>query len=295
MDRRLAGALLLVGVLTCALVVPAALGRTVVGVPVAAPAPGPPVPGDCLASMAGIADSSVVYSQASALQLPTGTIGSCAGPMVGEVVSVDPTGSEPANATINSYVTGAKACATSTIGYLAVPATRTVDGITWKPGLGSGSDQIGPDARQAAAGQQWSACVVTGATSRYSGSLRGAFAHGPLPVALGLCWPGGVSMATELIPCDQPHQSQLLATGVASGAAPGPALAERTVLTASCRQYARTMMAGRAVTAGDPLAIQVVAQGLGPQVLLCSATVTGSNRLTGSLMGIGTRPLPLAN
>jgi hypothetical protein len=277
MDRRIAGALLLVGALIALIGVPALAGRHIAGEAAAVPVPGPLKAGDCLTSMTGVPDQSTVSSTVA--QLPTATNGSCLGVLVGEVVSVG-------TASLSDL-----ACAQRTITFVGLPSTRTIAGITWTPGLATGSQEIGPGLRQRAAGQRWSACAVTGATTQYRGSIRASVTGGLVPNSLGLCWPGTVEMDAEPVSCAVAHSSQLLATGVVDGSTP----VRPASLASSCRTYATAVLDGLDPEAADRLTVRVAAQGMGPQVLLCSVSAVGHRQLLASLLGIGTRPLPLTS
>jgi hypothetical protein len=287
MDRRIAGALLLVGALIVVLGGPAWSGRRIAGAAVGTPVPGPVRVGDCLTSISGAPEESTM--SATTAQLPTATTGSCGGLLVGEVVSVETSGSAAGRRVADRAPTTGDACARSAPTFLGLPATRTIAGIAWTPGLATGSQEIGPDRRQRAAGQRWSACAVTGATASYRGSIRASATGGLVPGSLGLCWPGVVKMDTELASCSAPHDSQLLATGLVDGTRPVlPAS-----LTSSCRQYATAVLGGLDPGAVDRLTVRVAAQGMGPQVLLCSVSAAGRRQLLGSVLGIGSRPLPM--
>lgn len=285
MSRRIGGALLLLAALIALLCLRAQSGSDTAGVASAVPVPPAPRAGDCLTSISDMPEQNTVSS--SAVQLPAAVVGSCESLLAGEVVGID----SPASGRQAPHTTATTddACAQRAATFLGLPAGRTIAGIIWTPGLATGSQEIGPDMRQWAAGQRWSACAVTGAAARYRGSIRASVSGGVVPNALGLCWPDVVKMDADLASCSVPHRSQLLAIGVVDGTAS----IQLVTLNASCRQFAAAVLGGLDPEVAGALTVMVAAQGIDPQVLLCSVSAVAHRQLLGSVLGIGARPLPL--
>ena len=285
MSGRRRGLALLVVALLGLLVLPSVLGRRVAGSAEAAPVPDQPSIGTCLESISGGPDQSTVASPDSLITFPSAVVGACTGQLAGEVVSVDPAGSAAARVAVGDYMSDAGACDEQARRFIGLPATGTINGVTWTPRVAAGSQRIGPDGRQRAAGQHWSACVVTGAGSSYVGSLRSGFDDPAVQDVLGLCWAGRVSMNAALVSCSAPHRGQLLAAGTVS--APGTVAS----VDASCAGYAR-LVTGRTIGAADHLELATTGEGFGSMQVFCSVTADTGRTLTGSLVGLGTRPLP---
>lgn len=111
----------------------------------------------------------------------------------------------------------------------------------------------------------------------------------PMPDWLSRYRPGAVAIHAEPVSCSAPRSSQLPAAGVVDGTT--------SVLSASLavsyRKYATAVLDGLDPEVADRLTVRVAAQGIGPQILLCSVWTVGPHQLFGSVPGIGTRPLPL--
>uniref|UniRef100_UPI003B3AC733 hypothetical protein n=1 Tax=Nakamurella sp. TaxID=1869182 RepID=UPI003B3AC733 len=191
------GAVVLLG---GAVVWTAARPGSITGTAVAGPPPGPPAAGDCLLEDPWLADEAGRTSG----PLPALRVAPCTGTRYGEVVSVG-AGTD----LTEMWDDGSwQQCWNAIDSYLGLP-----------PSLGSNPDRypmssasptlIGPDERQQAAGQDWSACVVgmppdgvSDAAGQLEGSLRGSWntADGAR-FAMCLDDPG----SQEPVSCGGPH------------------------------------------------------------------------------------------
>src|SRR6478672_616575 len=146
--RRLAGSMVLTGVLLVIVVVAAVRGHTVAGQPIAPPIQAAPHVGDCVtenphALGAGLYD------------LPALRTGPCSGPRFGEVVFVVPDFTVPTVGT----APGSDPCG-HVHQYLGAPSPAPPADGSFVPFAAVGVALIGPGARQRAAGQNWAACIV---------------------------------------------------------------------------------------------------------------------------------------
>jgi hypothetical protein len=163
---------------------------------------------------------------------------------------------------------------------------------------------IGPDPVQRANGQHWTACVVGSSDgSAYQGSLRNALTTGTLPAGFGSCWSSTVLSARGPttdpgVPCDRPHPIELLGT---------TDLVDR--VQTDVVQDACDVFAGRVLRTADPthdgqILLQVLgldgrpvilapsAEYLQGRFVACIATAQSGSNFTGSLIGLGDKPLP---
>jgi hypothetical protein len=177
-------------------------------------------------------------------------------------------------------------------------------GISWRPGLNCQTTLIGPDLVQRAAGQHWTACVIGSIDgTAYRGSLRNALTTGALPTGFGSCWSSSVLNGPDPtsdsgVPCDRAHHIELLGT---------TDLVDR-VQTAVV-QDACAVFAGRVLRTADPtrdgqIRLQVVGLDDRPVILApsadylqgrfvaCIAMAQSGSDFTGSLVGLGEKPLP---
>jgi hypothetical protein len=308
MNPRAVGALILGLALLAAAVVPNLFAKVIAGAPTAESIPGPPSVGECVLNPvkdATTGSSEGIYSAAVL------TYGPCNGPHYGEVVrvidqgSVNLAGSWLAN-------TVSDLCGDAAIDYLGIPADEATASTsatdTWLPTLHDGGTAGIPTDHQRAAGQQWLACTLlpqpTSATvNGYRGQVHDALRSGRVPDGIGLCGNDPVAESTKALPCDQSHQFQIL--GEASTTT-GSSVAD---LTASCRQLVKTLTKMPDITANGKLLPTVTfmtwASSAGimlssspmptsdQQSATCAVRTTGSSRLTGSLLGIGSGPVPL--
>jgi len=310
-DRRLVGALLLAAVVLAALVIPAAVGRRLSGYPVAVVIPGPPTAGSCIRSISPLPPVSYNTDVDAHVSYPTVQTGSCDGPIVGEVMSVDSAPHRLREATVASYESDSSTCELSEVNYVGSigpfdPSTITVPGIAWQARVTVRSLAIGPNDVQRAAGQSWTACVGTtfdGTT--YRGRISGALTDGSLPSAFATCWRSLMSateqqLSDQQVPCSRPHPVEVLA------------VTQITDATATIGQVASSCrgMAARALRTTDPTRggqVDIEAYSMDGSSVLpltsaamfqgylgCIAMIKAPKLLDDTLIGIGSRPLPLA-
>ena len=156
-----------------------------------------------------------------------------------------------------------------------------------------------PGKRERGAGGDWVAClaVPTGHVG-YVGTLRDAFTpNGTMPTQYGSCWAGvDLDHSPGAVPCAEPHQAELLAKGWVSDGVEAPT----AVIEQSCSNIARRIMRTDDPTRGREL--KVVADRLSPtpgarpdppMSIACFVTSAGPQNLTGTLIGLADRPVPL--
>ena len=311
MDRRLIGTLLLVAVVLAGVVVRQVSGQAIGGSAVAASVPPAPQVGTCVTAISAAPDAGPERGQ---VEYPFGRFGSCAGPVIGEVMDVDRSFHPLNQATVDSYQEQSSLCELAEVPYVGSigpfdPSTIATPGIGWIAEVTVESLSIGPTPLQRTAGQNWTACVgVTSDRRSYTGRLAGALTDGVLPPVFATCWDslasadlaqaGGPSVA-----CSSPHSVEALASTQISDAT-GRAPATGAQVTKSCLG-----MASRAMRTADPTLagrIQVAAYladgRLRPVVpatsvvgfVVCIASVRPPLRLDDTVIGIGDKPLPLA-
>ncbi|MBM9465842.1 septum formation family protein [Nakamurella leprariae] len=286
MDRRLGGGIALLAALF-AVVVVSAVAQTGAGHAVAEPVRPVPQVGDC--RLIGPDDGTPGSVDGTA-----GRLVPCDGARSGEVVAiVTGTGPEVPPGALRRD-DGCRRDAAAWMGWQSADA-----GIgTWYPVATFDGMLAGPDARQRASGQRWTACVLIaasplGGTGRLDGSARGAFAQSGAAVApFALCrdQPDGVPVS-----CLDAHRVEVFAS---VDIAPG---STDDWLQQTCRDQVSTATGMTDPTAGGAL---VVAAHI-PTVAVpddaaanfsaeCAVTVTaGSDRvLVSTLRNLGTAPVP---
>jgi len=301
MDRRLAGLGVLILVVVAATVVPGLSGRRVAGSAVPKAFPDPPAVGDCAVSAPSRQGGS--FGEPSDLEVTAVTWGPCTGPIVGEVVAVQPADDDPMSPGEDwpdSCYRGAAAFAGLDMSgpYPTLAGAPPTDPVAWAPAIGANVQRVRPDDEARRAGQSWQACLVTPAErGSYRGTLEKAFVSGQVPEEFGLCWNGtDLEQQGDLIACREPHLAQLLALGDATDRS----LMSLDELQSACRAVATLVMrTDRPVQAGElATVLDVVDDGAGSDAPLtagCFATAVGSRQLGGSLIGLDDRPVPFAS
>jgi hypothetical protein len=135
-NRRLVGGLVLLVAVLATLIVPVAAGRTVAGSAVPQVVPQPPVVGDCVRSISPLPPTPAGGADDAPIVYPTVEYGTCGGPIVREVMSVDSTRKALGKATVASYQSAGSACELSEVNYVGSigpfdPATITTPGMAW--------------------------------------------------------------------------------------------------------------------------------------------------------------------
>ncbi|MBM9468433.1 hypothetical protein [Nakamurella leprariae] len=156
--------------------------------------------------------------------------------------------------------------------------------LAWDPAVEIGVLLVGPTAAARSAGERWSACVV--APDRGRGAPDQRIGARDL-TGLGVCTAVGPD-GDEPVACSELHTRETLAWLASRGGTP----TDEQLLT-SCRERIaqRTRMADP--TADGALRIAVEPP-TGRALADCSVTVTGDRPLQGTLVGLGSRPLPYA-
>lgn len=286
----------------------------VAGTGQAAPVPGPPAVGSCVADPVPgrqqVPNTVTAITGGTVPVYPAQQIGPCARSRFGEVVSVitapKPTTVEGDASDRYLYDPNQSSCiriAMQYAGMTAQPIHRF-----WQTYLQIGLALSRPSTRQQAAGQHWAACIVTlpplemtSAPPQYAGSLRNALTTGAHRDQLGSCllttnWDDGFTTGS----CSQPHPMEFLGGGD-SGDQP----VTRGEVEQTCRQLAGQLTALPNPTAAGALSIVVRIEAMNaaaittPQVpahsnLQCGVTTTGNRKLRGSLLALGRQPIPWA-
>ncbi len=295
---------MLVVALVAVLVAPNIAGKQVRGAPVAEVIAAPPVVGSCVGAITGAVPVPGPINSANADEahparaLPVATVVPCKGTVMGEIISVK--ASSPTTAsTLDEYDQANPSCRSQVESYLGTTATTTIQGVQWSKSIYVDTVAVGPDAHDRAAGRTWSACVLSAVNQTYTatGSLRSSWSTNTLPGVFGLCWAQGVVQHGVPTACTAPHTTQQVGYGLVASVTDSGASIESAAgpdqVTAGCRALAATVMKVSDPTRGGALAVKVVDDRSGAPFVQCAVSVVGSRKLTGSLIGLGTKALPL--
>ena len=327
MDRRWPGLLVLLVVLLVAVMVPNVVGKPVAGRPQAERVAGPPAIGDCLTL-----EPEVVSRGRGSAEVVPRSPQPCNADHYAEVVAVihgvpaaGQGASGRATADQGATVTDDRnrvACSDAVWRYLGVPVGADhvpVLDTYWSPVAFADARSFGPLPRQRSSGQTWVACVLhladtSGWPISYVGSSRNGYAAGTVPTAFALCLYSRNLNSGAAGTCGAPHPMEVFAA--TSTAKPG---LSQQLLDVSCRRIVDRLTkmpdptAGgrlevRALTIHDPAkAVPVTAgvtrtptPGLGTAedqsgFAACVVVAPGSGQLSGSLLGLATKPVPWAN
>lgn len=200
---RWAAVLGVLALLGAAVVWSAVRPGSIAGAPVAGPVPGPPAAGDCLLEDPWLADE----ADRTSGPLPVLKVAPCTGVRYGEVVSVG-----AATDLTDMWDDGSwNQCWNAIDTYLGLPPSLGANPDRY-PTSSASPTLIGPDERQQAAGQDWSACVVgvppdgvSDAAGQVDDSLRGSW-NGVDALRFALCLddPG----TQEPVSCGRPHGAE---------------------------------------------------------------------------------------
>lgn len=287
--------LLLLLALVAAIALPVLAGKPVDGAPVAAVIDPPPAVGSCVG---GITSADPGAAGRATPSLPVATVVKCSGEVTGEIISVTAQRSAPVASTLGEYDQANPSCRSQVEKYLGTTATTVIAGVQWNLNIDVDVTTVGPDAHDRAAGRTWSACVLSAADQIYPATpLHLSWQSGTLPDAFGLCWAENLVQHGVPTNCTSPHRTQQIGygfvtqasdtgTGIVSSASPDD-------VAAGCRTLAATVLKVADPTRGGALTVKVVDDTSGAPFVQCAVAVVGTARLTGSLIGIGNRPLPL--
>ena len=312
--QRLIGLLILAVVAVAALVAAELLHPPVTGDASRAPIPGPPAVGDCLLDPAVITAQSLIVAGSKPSWLRTGP---CQGQRFGEVTAVlsdkdlppSPASSSSTNGNNSNGVTVpdpyrdlCRIAVTAWIG-LPTPDTPIVD--RWLPDPAVGVVLSGPNPIQRAAGQDWTACIIAvnkwqtsipdaavngtsgRATASYDSTTRAMFNPGPPLPAFAYCVPNRDN--PEPVPCTTAHTVEVIGTETTNH--PATAADRR-----GCHTLTQQLTAMPDPTAAGKLTISTTDDQAptGPRhFLTCLISTTGQHQLTGPLLGLKNRPIPI--
>ncbi|GAA2008937.1 hypothetical protein J2S58_002079 [Nakamurella flavida] len=289
MDRRLSGAILLVAALVT-LAVSAGARSTVSGEAFAVPVPPPPAVGACFptAFPPELATDPAASGGRPGVRLRTGP-GACTGSWYGEVVEVY---DETAAGAEDAYVD----CFGAALRYVGLP--EATGGVAWQPFFRPTIELVLPTRRQAAAGQDWTACAIGtdpyGAGAPWTTTVAGGWPRNPVFSAAARCTDDYAPASYTGVDCSRPHRTEVLAETWTQVESPDE-------LDASCRDFATAAALLSDPTAGGRLTVSAVrdeapaAGRVGPPTrAACLATPTDPAAvLTASLLGLGDADLPL--
>lgn len=302
MDRRGSGGLILVGALLVVLV-PRALNPPQVDGLASAVPPRPPVEvGECIDGE--VASFALTETGAIMTWNPV-TVVACTDPHDGEVVYRED--ARPDTATgfpttaINDFQTR---CADGSWAPWSSTSTSTNG---WQPAVNTYASVLGPDRRQFAAGQRWTACVI-GTGNRLDGPLE-LTVDDRVPPEFGYCTVDGTTAGDSAgVPCTEPHTAENFGY---RGIDVGSDLDQDTLIS-SCRDVVAQATGRPDLAAEAALVISAEANawyssdGTDKAVTLplpadaeggwasCDVHTTDDRKLTGSLRRIDDDPLPWA-
>lgn len=313
-NRRVIGITVVAFALLAVLVVPGLVARPLAGRATTIPIPAPPQVGDCVLDPIGPAVSDTTTNT---WVLPSPRYGRCGPAHTAEVievaaevpaVSTDPITGQPVAGTQFDPVVGV--CGRTLAGYIGM------DGVTgdgefdgWIPSFMVGTAVIGPHPWQRADGQRWAACVVMasdehGLTVPMSTVVRGALRTGTMGSQFGLCL-NLIGTTSSMVPCAEVHRTEWFgnASWAADAAKPGVTLegcrrlvAAATLIPAATIDRSLTIEVDveQADRSGDVAEHGATADEVQWTQATCKVTARNGRSLEGSLLGLGTRPIPLA-
>lgn len=274
-----------------------------------APVPGPPAVGECLLEKT---DEAAGWGFGHPLY-PGLELAPCAGPRWGEVVSVLPGALTAPTMVTTTDASGVEVsevpnqglCSRDLLAYIGVAAGPR---FGWSTQIGT-TAAIGPTNRQRMAGQSWVGCVIVPVTqgavapAPYRGTIRNALTVGTLPSLFASC--SDLLTAADFInaACDHPHHLEILGVRTTS------ASDTQETMDANCRQLAPWLMRNNDPTMLGLLAVKTAAahidantgvpvEGFGPSgdsaKAACWVEPVDSRQLRGTLIGVGTGPIPWA-
>lgn len=307
--------------------VPSVRNLPVAGIPEASPVPDSPAVGDCVLDPIdpswdnpGVADSSSGSGSATTYSYPRLAMSPCQGSRYGEVTAVMPTLADPVMSISSdgTFVNDANvetcpAAASRYVGIAMTGAQRAPLLGPWYPSQIVEAAASIPSARQVAAGQHWLACIVylgaspvnpqaTADQERYDGPLRDAMSTGRQRNRFGTCAIGTDLTGGELglIGCGTVHQSEVFAAGGSDTHS-----VARADLQETCNQIAERLTGiPQLATVGLTVQVQAIDSNGGADItaalipngvnLSCGVTAEHQRKLNGSLLALGTAPIPWA-
>jgi len=314
-DRRAVGLLVVVLGLLAAVILPNAMGRTIPGVALAVPVPGPPSAGECVGEKFDLAWN-MVGADPSKYRYPELVLGDCGQAHYGEVVSViaKPTKAKVvANPGGGVFIddTNMIACIEATARFLGLDDSAGKPALLfgyWSLATFAPVVALTPTIRQRAAGAQWLACatylvnqpdVEGGSLIGYEGSLRDAVSTGMGRDYLSHCPTEADWNQATSVSCTKPHHGEIFGTGGLSQDV------ARATLTSSCTKLVERVTKNSVLVRDGRLIVDVqvtdrngrtfkgatIPQG---STVHCGVVAAGGRMLRGSLVAIGTEPIPWA-
>lgn len=324
--RRSTGLLLIGLVLFSAAVIPNSSSRAVTGTAQAAPVPGPPAVGDCVTDpidpgwnhpgvppvAPGITTGTYTYPEVGIRQCQSSRYGEITA-LIGNPVRAlfTPTSGGPTSSTAVAD-SNLDTCQAAAFHYVGIATTgKKVAPLVagWYPQLLISTAVSTPSIRQEAAGQHWLACIVyllgrydsrpVADQERYDRSIRGALFTGQERDRTGMCVPGDdlSGGASGLVRCGNDHRGEIFGLGSTDDHPMA-----RSELQRSCRRVVARLTnipdiaaAGLTVQMVPTDTDQVAVDGAvipAHTNLGCGVTTVGHRILTGSLLDIGSRPIP---
>jgi hypothetical protein len=289
-DRRIVGAVLLVGALVV-VVVTAGLNRSVAGVATAVPVRPAPQVGDCLL---GEVSSDTFRVLELDQRVPSPPLGPCTGPRTHEVVAVEPNSIAGGQISVGDRSALDTRCLAAAGAYLGWDEQGPQQPGDWYPIAAFSAVLVGPDARQRASGQRWAACLVHGSwpsagALTWSGTAQGAWRRSGEAVApFTACWdvPEG-----EPVSCLSRHREELFASMATT-----VDTTERGLLE-SCRELVVAATGMADPTRDGALTVEATIHGGGfggDSYAQCAVAPSDPDRrLTSTLRNLGSGPLPL--
>ena len=296
--------------------------QAVPGVAVAVPVPGPPTPGECVASPGTTPwnpeEAGVRQPGADPYVYPHLVISPCVGFRYGEVAAVISDPSRPAvtvgaDGTITALTDpNMDNCSLAALRYVGSPSggprlDRVLSFWYVLPAMDSVVSR--PSVRQDAVGQHWLACIVFlqqtadgggDLPPSYGSSLRDALTTGNDRDQLGTCAADVDVNNSASVACSDPHSAETFGVG-----STGETAVSRAELSESCGQLISRVTRLSDITAGGALAIQLrVTDSTGDSVTaaqipadseaVCGINATAGRKLAGSLLAIGRHQIPWA-
>jgi hypothetical protein len=317
------GLLIIAVVLAVAAEIPDVMTRNVPGIALAAPVEAAPAVGDCITDPIDPSwnDLGLQAGAAPTYIYPQVAAGRCQGRRYGEITAIIPDPTEPVvtasnngtNRSLNVADPNMDICEPASYQYVGIPMTGTDPSpllAGWSPPLLKIATAAStPSLRQQAAGQHWLACIVQLQTSaglpaaadqeRYDRTIRNALFTGQERDRLGLCVTGEHLDALDggEIVCTTDHHSEVFGSRT-TGAQP----VARTDLLSTCRQVVTRLTNMDTIVAAG-LTVEVVAADSTRAPITatfipaatrvrCGVSSAGHRALVGSLLELGSRPIP---
>ena len=299
MDRRAAGAVVLIAAVLVALAIPTTTGRRIAGSAARSTVLDAPEFGQCLSAAP---EPTVAYRRVTAFAAP---VGPCGPASFGEIVFVAPDlRAFPSSMEFDrtSFV-DASVCEAPARAYLgwdpgvwngsAGPTDIERALADWHPVLTQTLVLMGPDAAQYLAGQRWIGCAMLPRQAPYSGSVRTGAASGAFPAAdaYGSCRAHPTGTAGRDLPCSVAHDVEVFGWAATSGwGAPTSGAAVEESVLSSCRALVTAVTGMIDPSAGGSLRVVVESErasdAAGSGRATCLVEVAGNSRLGGGLTWI---------